>query len=54
VTITLTHHRHQHTTTISGPDRPDRTFEEPDGLAGVAASVSLHEAAGYTVTVVVR
>jgi hypothetical protein len=54
VTITLTHHRHEHTTTISGPDRADRTFPEPDGLAGVAASASLHQAAGYTVTVVVQ
>jgi hypothetical protein len=54
VTITLTHHTALHTTTISGPGRADRTFEEPDGLAGVAASAALHQAAGYTVTVVIR
>jgi hypothetical protein len=54
VTITLTHHRHQHTTTITEAGRADRTFPEPDGLAGVAASAALHQAAGYTVTVVIR
>jgi hypothetical protein len=54
VTITLTHHTAQHTTTISGPDRADQTVPEPDGLTGVAASATLHQAAGYTVTVVIR